>query len=421
MTDNKDIANTDGTKDIIGNNEGQNAVRILDQLPKDTVEKLYGIAGKCLDKFKNDQNSIDDLGSDVLKNLNSIIDRELDRPNHGNDQSQEINDIVRSMTGDFQSTVKDYDSNTLEIIDKKGNALKQWFQSKMYKRKMKRFDSKPILDRFNIVKAKLTQQNAIIDSNISWGQSMMNENIELSRQLAKFIALIEIVRDNAQIEVDSIKNEQSHLNTTDMKWQENQQKISSLAFIIHKLDIKHTEYLSSLFDAYHTNAQIMNLITISDSIKNKTNHIMNYTLNKMKQVVLQIDFMLRVRDVASMDDSIQRSSESALALQRRMSEDGIPYITSIAESPSITKESIIADASSIVHQNNAYIAEIEEGRRKRIEVERAAVRGMETINESMMKKDQDTVHAMLGDEYDNDDMDANHDESKSIEEQTMEA
>jgi uncharacterized protein YaaN involved in tellurite resistance len=397
-----------------------NSIRIVDQIGKETVDNLTKLSKQCLPKFEEDQSAIDNLGKDVFDNLTSVIDRELDRPDRKNDHSKEINDIVRSMTGEFQNTVSDYGGND-STISKASNSISNWISEKRYKWKMKKFDSKSLLERFQHVKVQLTQQNAILDSNISWGRSMMDESTKSAKQLMKFIALIEIVRDDANKQIVDLQEHQKQLSNNTIEWQDNQARISNLAFIVHKLDIKHTEYISALFDAYNTNAQIMNIITISDGIKNKTNHIMNYTINKMKNVVVQIEFMIQTRGIAAMDDNIEKSTETALDMQRRLSEEGTKYITSISESPDTTRESILASAASIVKQNNAYMEAIEEGRRQRQDVEQAAIEGIHTISENMSEKNIKTIQRMLDPTSNNDKPIEDSDSTESIEKQTLNA
>ena len=374
-------------------------IRFIDQIDEDTSRKLIELAPQALTEFEKDENKLSTFGSDVVKSVNMIVDKELDRPDKKNlNDSKELNALIRSMTGEFQETITDYQPNAfLDDVDKKANALVRWFNGKRNRLKKWRFDSQSILQRFKYVETKLTEKNAVLDTNISWGYSMMEENRNASVNLVKIISMLEAIRDEATREVESLTERQKSLEQTDLEWQNIQDRISTLSVIIHEIDIKHTEYVVALFDAYGTNNQILTIITISQGIRNKTDHIINSTIKDMKKAILQIDALMQAKSAADLDENVINASEAARALQRQTAENSVGYIASVMEAPSTSAESILAMAKSVIKQNEDYINAINEGAKKRAEVENAAVDGMKMISDSASDTSRKVVQAMLND------------------------
>ena len=76
------------------------------------------------------------------------------------------------------------------------------------------------------------------------------------------------------------------------------------------------------------------------------------------------------------------------------------YVMNIAESPSTSAEEIIATAKSLVAQNNEVIAAIEEGTRKRAEVEQAVATGVVIIDQSVRNRNERIINALMGEAAD---------------------
>ena len=71
-----------------------------------------------------------------------------------------------------------------------------------------------------------------------------------------------------------------------------------------------------------------------------------------------------------------------------------------AQSPTLSTKSVTALAESLVAQNQGIIKAIDDGRKKRAELETAIIKSAETINDSVKLRDEKIVQALLNDSKD---------------------
>ena len=67
----------------------------------------------------------------------------------------------------------------------------------------------------------------------------------------------------------------------------------------------------------------------------------------------------------------------------------------LAQSPTVSIQSVTALAESLVEQNNGIIVAIDNGRKQRAQLEATVVKPTETINDSVKIRDQKIVEALL--------------------------
>lgn len=370
-------------------------VRLSSEMEGDVVNEIREKAPKVLAEFKKNRNSLDSFGQDSFKKLNSQVDACLNqyRNETGAGESKEVMDILRSMTGKFDDVTKDYGTFA---IDKPSHSITRWVRSKFNGVRKWNYDRKDLLEKFDMAEAELAGTSARMSDNITRSEIAIAQNREAQYELIKLAIAMELVRDLADNEVSKIEQQQSGLERTELKWNDLQQQKALLATIIHGVDEKHTEYVSAIFSAYYTAEQMTNIIQLSQGMKSKTNHIINTNIPDMKRVISQIDMMMQARNSAEVGDRVRQADRKINELGDEVMVDGTAYVSSVVESPTTTPEQIQSKVESMIKQNDEIVSAIEEGSKKRLEVEKAAIDGINRIGTSVRSRNDKVVNAMLG-------------------------
>lgn len=371
-------------------------IRFIDKIDENHKNKIIKERDFILEKFINDENSINHYGDKVIARVNQIVDNKLSKVSSDKDMNYpEINKLIRDMTGEFTEQVDDYQSTSFDL-NKSESAVKKWFKKKMDAFKKNRFDAQSLNQRFDYVKAKLASNNAKLSDNISWGQQLIRENNNAIDNLIILTASIEGIRDEAERRARELQKQLKETDITNPEWHRIDDERTALAVIIHDLDIKHNECVVRLFDAHATNAQIRNIIAISQGIKQKSSQVETSVIPQMKLVISEIEATMQAKSSAELIQSVQDSAEAARHYLNKASLENTKYSMDIAESPTQSAQSIMERAQSIEAQNNELIASIIDGTRRRREVEQAVVTGVQLIDKSVRDRDRRIIDALMG-------------------------
>lgn len=375
-----------------------NVIRFIDRMDEKKRTNIIKNADYVLDRFMEDENRINHYGDKALQAVNQVVDNKLDRISSDKEMNYpEINKIIRDMTGDFNESVEKYEKHASSFdLEQRESAMKRWIQEKMDAFRRRQFDAQSLIERFDYVEKKLASNNSKLAGNISWGQQLIEANNTAIDNLIIVTASIEAIRDIAEKKANELADKMSTIDITTPDWHRIDDERAALAVIIHDLDIKHSEYVVRLFDAHATNAQVRNIVAISQGIRQKSGQIVNSVIPQMKTVISEISATMTARSSAELIQSVQDAAESARQHLNRASLENTKYVMDIAESPTQTPESILARAKSINDQNNEFIASIENGTKRRMEVEQAVVNGIVLIDKSVRDRDARIINALMG-------------------------
>lgn len=403
----KALATTDGTvgKDVqAGDDDGgltteqrqANTIRFLERMPPDIRRKLMDSAVPTLGLFMGDENRINHYGDKTVEKVNDLVDKQLEHVNKRANYP-EINKMIRDMTGEFSESVEEYEKHTsFDVIDETESNFKRWFRQRLETMKRNRFDAKSMMERFDYIESKLNEKNAELAYNISWGQQLITANNQAIDNLIMVTASIEAIRDLAARKADELESELQGMDMSDPNWHNLDDERAALAVVIHDLDIKHSEYVTKLFDAHSSNAQVRNIIAISQGIRQKSNSVVTSTIPNMKRVIAQIVMTMDAREQAEFINDSQHADEMARAYLDRTATENNKFVMRVAESPVLTPEAIRSTAEAIVRQNNEFIESIEEGTKRRAEVEQEVVTGVNLIDRSIRDRDTHVIDALMG-------------------------
>lgn len=376
----------------------QAGVSLSSEVDSGVVEALNKQVPALLDNFKKDRNSIDEFGSGESKKLSDQVNAALERYGDGGvSDTKEIKDLLRNMndiSGEFENTSKNYGEFA---IDKKTNAMIRWVKSKIHSAKKWEYDRKDVLEKFKIAETRITEQDARLKDNIDRSQHAIELNREAQQNLVKVVVANELVADAATKEYERISAKQHEYRQTDLEWNNLQRDRVAMASIIHDLGIKHTEYVSSIFSAYETEQQLTQIVNTTIGVKNKLWHILNTSIPDMKLLLMQIDSMLKARNAAEIGEKLTETEKRLSEVSATVIPEGNKYASTIAETPTMTAEEVRQRVDSVIRQYNDSLQAVKDGNTKRAELENAAVKGINDINDAAVKHDNEMIDAMLRD------------------------
>lgn len=396
--------NTDNTNKEVSTNVdrhaglGQAGVSLSSEVDGKVIEALNTQVPALLDNFKKNRNAIDEFGSGESKKLSDQVNAALERYGDGGvSDTKEIKDLLRGMndiSGEFENTSKNYGEFA---IDKKANAMVRWVKSKIHTAKKWEYDRKDVIEKFKIAETRITEQDAKLKDNIDRNQHAIELNREAQQNLVKVVVANELVAEAATKEYEEISKKQKGYQPTDLEWNDLQRERVSMASIIHDLGIKHTEYVSSIFSAYETEQQLMQIVNTTIGVKNKLWHILNTSIPDMKLLLMQIDSMLKARNAAEIGEKLTETEKKLSDVSTSVIPEGNRYASNIAETPTMTADEVRQRVNSVIQQYNDSLQAVKDGNIKRAELENAAVKGINDINDAAVKHDNEMIEAMLRD------------------------
>ena len=396
--------NTDNTNKEVSTNVdrhaglGQAGVSLSSEVDGKVVETLNGQVPALLDNFKKNRNAIDEFGSGESKKLSDQVNAALERYGDGGvSDTKEIKDLLRGMndiSGEFENTSKNYGEFA---IDKKTNAVVRWVKSKIHTAKKWEYDRKDVIEKFKIAETRITEQDAKLKDNIDRSQHAIELNREAQQNLVKVVVANELVAEAATKEYEEISKKQNGYQQTDLEWNNLQRERVAMASIIHDLGIKHTEYVSSIFSAYETEQQLTQIVNTTIGVKNKLWHILNTSIPDMKLLLMQIDSMLKARNAAEIGEKLTETEKKLSEVSANVITEGNRYASNVAETPTMTADEVRQRVNSVIQQYNDSLQAVKDGNIRRAELENAAVKGINDINNAAVKHDNEMIEAMLRD------------------------
>lgn len=373
-----------------------NVIRFLDKMEPDVHDKLVKAAEPTLEIFLQDENRINHYGDKVVEKVNDLVDKQLEHVSKKANYP-EINKMIRDMTGDFGDSVEEYEKNSsFDLIDEHTSKFKRWLIQRKETMRRKKFDSQAMVERFNYIESKLNEKNAELAYNIDWGHRLIVANNQAIDNLIRITAAIEATRDLASQRANELAAQLKQIDISDPDWHRIDDERTALAVVIHDLDVKHAEYVTKLFDAHASNAQVRNIIAISQGIRQKSNSIVTSTIPNMKKVIAQITMTMEARGQAEFINNAQNAEKTARAYLNHTATENNKFVMQVSESPVLTPETIMDTARAIEQQNNEFIQAIENGMRERQKVEQSVVDGVQLIDQSVRDRNARVIDALMG-------------------------
>lgn len=138
-----------------------------------------------------------------------------------------------------------------------------------------------------------------------------------------------------------------------------------------------------------------NLVKVSSDSRQRLGMLRRNTIPTMKLTLAQLGMLQQSQKAGQVADAITNANNAALTMLAETSKEVIPNLERVAQRPSMSVEAVTSLAQSLVEQNNGIIAAIEEGRRKRQELEAVIVQSAAAINDSTKLRDEKIIQALL--------------------------
>ncbi|GBG97278.1 toxic anion resistance protein [Lactococcus termiticola] len=369
--------------------KSQEGTNFLTSLPAETQLKIKNETPALANKFVEDENYLLEFGTQAVENVNRLVNRILDEQRKI--QLPEIDDILRNANRDLKGFSTKYGEIKQADLDKEPGLLEKLFRGGKSKLNDLYFDAKNVEEKMDVLAADIVKQEDQLSKNIISGQMLVEENNKSIEPLIGVIALIESSQLELGSRAEKLKAKLDGANNTSPETAAHQDELTRVTDVINRLEQRHTEFLGRLYVAWANTPAMRNLIKTSSDLKSKLSLVRLNTLPTMKLTIAQLGFLQQANATNKVASSIDKANNDALQMLSATSEKVIPEIERTVQNPSLTVETVVKMANSIVEQNSALIDAISDGRMKRKEVEDAMVQNAQIITDSSKLKDEKII------------------------------
>ena len=367
-------------------------VEFLSSLPQSTQDNIKAQTPALVDKFLADENFLLEFGTQAVENVNRLVARILE--DQKKIQLPEIDSILRNANRDLNGFAAKYGEVKQVELNQAPSLFEKLFKSGKSKLNDLYFDSKNVEEKMDALAATIVKQEDQLSKNIISGQMLIEENNKSIEPLVGVIALIESSSTEAAKRAESLKLERDKAATGTPEAADLQDKLARTTEVLNRLEQRHTEFLGRLYVAWADTPALRNLIKTSSDLKSKLSLVRLNTIPTMKLTIAQLGFLQQMNATNKVASAVDKANNDALQMLAATSQKVIPEIERTVQNPSITVDTVVSLANSIVEQNNGLISAIEEGRQKRQEVESAMVQNAKIITDSSKLRDVKIINAV---------------------------
>lgn len=388
--DASDGMNQDQVEETDDSNSRAMTMAFYDALTQKAREAMDKNAPVLYEQFMKDDNLIGTYGSKSVEQVNNIVDRmlaakDLKIP----DVDELLSEANRELDG-FVAKYKD-DIN----IDQKPNRFIHWFQGKKRKFDDFNFQRKTMLDKINVLEAKIIKKREDLVTSSYSIKELLDENAKSINGLIGVIASLESVHRYALAQAQKQKDKVDSIDKNSPTWQIEQTKLGRITDIVNAIEQQHSAYMARLSVAWITNSQVTNIIRTEATVVRNMNLVTSQTIPIMKNSIAQIAAIIKLKDANKANESIKGVTEHSLKQLQSLNENALPEIERNAQSPIISAETIKSATESQLRSNQKIIDAIVEGQKARAALNQAVLESGEKIKESDELRDKKLLNAVL--------------------------
>lgn len=390
-----EILKTDKTSSIISqtNSNQLEGLHFWSSLSPEQQTAIEARIPQLVDRFLEDQNQLLDFGKEAVESINMMVNhllkeqRKLTIP--------EVDDLFLQVNREVNGFVTKYKDVSAVELEKKPNFFSRLFDRGKNSLQELHISSQSIESRMDSLAATVVKQEDLLARNIVSAERLIEENTKSIENLVGVICFIEASQKEASQRAKGLQEELSQLDSQSANYHMVQEQLGRMTEVVNTLEQQRTEYISRLYVAWATTPQMRNLVKVSSDSRQRLGMLRRNTLPTMKLTLAQLGMMQQSLKAGQVTDAIINANNAALAMLAETSKEVIPDLERVAQRPSMSVEAVTSLAQSLVEQNNGIVAAIEEGRRKRQELEAAIVHSAEVINDSIKLRDEKIVQALL--------------------------
>ncbi|MCB2831336.1 toxic anion resistance protein [Streptococcus dysgalactiae] len=391
----KAISKSDKTTEIIteqSNNDEKN-ISFFEKLSSEQQTAIMNKVPTLVDSFMVNQNSLLDFGQSAVEDVNTTVHRILKEQKKL--QIPQVDDLLKNTNQELNGFVKKYKDIGPAELDRKPNLIQKIFKQGKKTLQEFYFDAQSIEQKMDNMAADVVKQENILARNIVSAELLIEDNTKSIENLVGVIAFVEASQQEATKRAQALQTELAALDNATPEHQRKTDLLARTTEVINTLEQQHTEYLSRLFVAWATTPQMRNLVKVSSDMRQKLGMLRRNTIPTMKLSIAQLGMMQQSIKSGVTADAIINANNAALQMLAETSKEAIPALERSAQNPTMSITSVTTLVESLVAQNNGIISAIEQGRKKRAQLENVIVKSAETINDSIKLRDQQIVKALL--------------------------
>lgn len=365
----------------------------LPSLPKEQQDEILALAPKVVDSFLEDKNVLIDFGKDAVEEVNKAVNmilheqRNLDIP--------QVDDILGNANKELNGFVAKYKDITPAELDRKPNLFEKLFRKGKATIQELNYDSKNVEGKLDSMASTLVKNEEVLARNVVTAEMLIEENNKSIENLVQVIGFLEAAQVEAAKRASALKEEVDKLDTNTAEFNNLQTELTNVTDTVNMIEQQHTEYVGRLYVAWATTPQMRNLQKVSVDMKQKLKFLRANTIPTMKLSLAQLGLLQQSVRAGATAGAIVNANNAALQLLAETAAGSIGMIADVTQTPTISLESVTALAESLVKQNDGIIKAIEDGRRKRMEIESAVINSAETINNSTKIRDQKIIETIM--------------------------
>lgn len=392
---NNAISKTDKTTEIITTSDTSQSDKVS-FLAKLTPAQQEAIAAKTpalVDGFISDQNSLLDFGQNAVEKVNATVNhilveqKKLEIP--------QVDDLLKNTNRELNGFIAKYKESGPAELEKKPNLFQKLFKQSKNTLQEFYFESQSLEQKMDGMAATLVKQEESLARNIVSAEMLIEDNTKSIENLVGVIAFLESAQKEAVNRANGLQTKIASLESTSPEYQIESNHLARMTEVINTLEQQHTEYMSRLYVAWTTTPQMRNMVKVSSDMRQKLGMLRRNTIPTLKLSIAQLGILQQSVKAGATADAIVNANNAALQMLAETSKEAIPALERTAQNPTLSLESVTKLAESLVAQNNGIIAAIDEGRKKRAQLEQAVIQSAATINDSVKLRDEKIIQALL--------------------------
>ena len=394
------ITTTDKTTDIITSTDTSETGQIsfFDKLTPEQQNAITQKAPALVDNFLADQNALLDFGQSAVEAVNNTVNHILSEQKKL--QIPQVDELLLNANRELNGFIAKYKEATPAELEKKPNFLQKLFRQSKNSLQEFYFDAQSIEQKMDSMAASVVKQEDSLARNIVSAELLIEDNTKSIENLVGVIAFLEATQKEAANRAKDLQASLESLDSATPDYQIKSNELAHLTEVINTMEQQHTEYMNRLYVAWATTPQMRNLVKVSSDMRQKLGMLRRNTIPTLKRSIAQLGMMQQSVKPGETAHAITPAKNPALEMLAETSKEAIPMLETTAQSPTLSTKSVTALAESLVAQNQGIIKAIDDGRKKRAELETAIIKSAETINDSVKLRDEKIVQALLNDSKD---------------------
>lgn len=392
---NNAISKTDKTTEIItaSDTSQSDKVSFLAKLTPAQQEAIAAKTPALVDGFISDQNSLLDFGQNAVEKVNATVNhilveqKKLEIP--------QVDDLLKNTNRELNGFISKYKEAGPAELEKKPNLFQKLFKQSKNTLQEFYFESQSLEQKMDGMAATLVKQEESLARNIVSAEMLIEDNTKSIENLVGVIAFLESAQKEAVKRANALQTKIASIESTSPEYQIESNHLARMTEVINTLEQQHTEYMSRLYVAWTTTPQMRNMVKVSSDMRQKLGMLRRNTIPTLKLSIAQLGILQQSVKAGATADAIVNANNAALQMLAETSKEAIPALERTAQNPTLSLESVTKLAESLVAQNNGIIAAIDEGRKKRAQLEQAVIQSAATINDSVKLRDEKIIQALL--------------------------